>query len=485
MASLRMKSIIAWLLAALFLCQQVAAPVAHAQTRPSLNELVNKSYIELLGLAGSLNVPIKEIEEFKRQLDRDEQAERQRLKNEAQKLKQEAEQLRRQLSELNKRASRDTEEMTAERRNLHCRILRLEREMRNKDTERDHGVPVAYDNKRAKLDLLQQWPARQKEIQQTIASGRARDRRYGDVEDIGIRKLGEGQEKDVKIGEDAIREMKAYGLIPPEVEDKELKGYIQGLANDIAAHSDLKVPLKVTVLDSEEINALALPGGFLFVNTGLIEKAETESELVGVLAHEIAHVAARHGARLMKRATIASLIYQAAQIAAIIFTGGVASIGVYYALQYGFFGLGMVINLALLGVSREYEAEADQLGAQYAWAAGYDPKGFITFFDKMASEKGYVRSASFFRTHPPFFDRIVSTFSEIAYLPQKENLKVDRTEFHQAKERLKKVMEERQEEKKKRPTLRRLPECGDEQEKPAGDDRNASTLATIQPRGNS
>lgn len=467
MAMLEMRRIIVSLLTALFLWQPVAAPIARAQTRPSLRELVNKSYIELLEIAGSLSVSSKEIEEFKRQLDREEEAEKQRLKNEARKLKEEAEQLRRQLNDLNKRASRDTEEMTAERRRLHCRILQLEREMRNKETEREHGVPVAYDNKRAKLDLIQQWPAKQKEIQQNIASGQARQRRHGDVEDIGVRKVGEGQEKDIKLGEDSIREMKAYGLIPPEVEDKELKDYIVGLADEVAAHSDLKVPLKVTLLDSEEINAFALPGGFLFVNTGLIEKAETESELVGVMAHEIAHVAARHGAKLMKRATIANLIYQAAQIAAIIFTGGAASIGVYYALQYGFFGLGMIINLALLGVSREYEAEADQLGAQYTWAAGYDPKGFITFFDKMASEQGYVRSASFFRTHPPFLDRIVSTFSEIAYLPPKENLKLDAPEFHQAKERLKKVMKERQEEKKEHPTLRRLPECGDEQEKAA------------------
>ena len=101
-----------------------------------------------------------------------------------------------------------------------------------------------------------------------------------------------------------------------------------------------------------------------------------------------------------------------------------------------FFGLGMVLGLSLLGVSRKFEAEADQLGAQYAWRAGYDPRGFITFFDKMASEKGYVQSASFFRTHPPFFERILSTFSEIEYLPKSEALKVDSTEFRAFKQRL-------------------------------------------------
>ena len=203
-----------------------------------------------------------------------------------------------------------------------------------------------------------------------------------------------------------------------------------------------------------EINAFALPGGFLFVNTGLIDKAETESELVGVLAHEIAHAAARHGARLMKRATIADIVFQAAQIGAIILTGGVAGIGTYYALQYGFYGLGMILDLTLLGVSRDYEAEADQLGAQYAWKAGYDPKGFITFFDKMANEEGYVRSASFFRTHPPFLERIISTFSEITYLPSKQDLRMDSSAFARIHERVADLIRERQAEERDRPKLR-------------------------------
>ena len=171
------------------------------------------------------------------------------------------------------------------------------------------------------------------------------------MEDIGIRVLKEGQEKDIKTGEEAVREIRASGMMPPEVEDEELTAYVRQLAKKIADHSDLQVPLRLTVLDSDEINAFAMPGGFLFVNTGLIAKAETESELAGVLAHEIAHVTARHGARLMKKATIANIFFQAAQVAAMVFTGGVVGVGAYYALQYGFFGLGMVLNLTLLGVS--------------------------------------------------------------------------------------------------------------------------------------
>ncbi len=455
----RNKKIMAMLMAAILVWPGVSTAFAPAPEK--IEELVNKSYLELLATASTINLSAKEVEEFKRRLEREQETEKRRLEQEEKNLKAQIERSRSRLSDLNKRASRDDEEMTVERRELHCSILKLERELNQKRTERERGLPVAYENKRAKLDLIRQWPAKKKEIEQALAAGRARSRRFGDVEDIGVRVISEGQEKDVKVGEDAIREMKAYGLMPPEVEDKELKDYLQRVAERVAANSDLKTPVKVTALDSEEINAFALPGGFLFINTGLLEKAENESELAGVIAHELAHAAARHGARMMKRATIASVIYQAAQAAAVIFTGGVAGVGTYYALQYGFFGLGMALNLALLGVSREYEEEADQLGVQYAWKAGYDPKGFITFFDKMASEKGYVRSASFFRTHPPFFERIVSSFSEIQYLPEKKDLVTDSPEFRKIKERLKEIQKELEDDKKKRPMLRRMPECGE------------------------
>ena len=159
----------------------------------------------------------------------------------------------------------------------------------------------------------------------------------------------------------------------------------------------------------------------------------------------------------MKRATIANIAYQAAQVAALIFTGGAAGVGTYYALQYGFYGLGMVLELTLLGVSREFKEEADQLGAQYAWRAGYDPRGFITFFDKMAAEEGYVRSISFFRTHPPFYERIIATFSEVEYLPGKADLKFDSTRFQDMKRQLKAVLKPAPGDPKKQPKLRRFP----------------------------
>jgi predicted Zn-dependent protease len=257
----------------------------------------------------------------------------------------------------------------------------------------------------------------------------------------------------VKLGEDTVREMRQTGLMPPEVKNEAVQKYVADLAKKIAARSDLRVPVKVTVLNSKEINAFALPGGFLFVQRGLLEAAEDESQLAGVLAHEIAHAAARHGQRLMKKATIANLIYQAAQVAAVILTGGAATIGTYYALQYGFYGLGLVLSLDLLGVSREFELEADQLGVQYAWNAGYDPSGFIRFFDKMATREGYVNGVSWFRTHPPFYERMVHTKREMLFLPKKEGLIRQSVAFEQMKKELAKVTAEAEEEEKGRPSL--------------------------------
>jgi Zn-dependent protease with chaperone function len=256
-----------------------------------------------------------------------------------------------------------------------------------------HAIPVAYANPQAKLDLIQQWPAQVKEIRQSLADGSHTNRRWSDVQDIGFREIESGQKDDIKTGQEAIRDLKRSGLMPMEVEDPVVVNYVRNLAQKLAAKSDLQVPLQITVLNSKEVNAFALPGGFVFIDRGLLESAEDESQVAGVIAHEMSHGVGRHGHKPMVKATIASIIYQAAQVAAVIFTGGAAGIGTYYALQYGFYGLGLTLNLTLLGVSRDFEQQADQLGIQYAWNAGYDPTGFVRFFDKMATKEGYVNGA--------------------------------------------------------------------------------------------
>jgi hypothetical protein len=437
------------------------------RTQPSLDKLVNESYLQVLDAAPELKFSDAQMEEFKKKLEKDKEAEKEKLKAKEQAINTEVKQIKTELDQMNKASSRDTPDMAQHRQDLHCQLLKLQKRVAKTKVQRENGLDVLYDNKLAKLQLLKEWPPAKAEIEQTIASGKARQRPHGDVEDIGFRDVGKDQEKDIKRGEEAVKELQRYGLLPPEVQDEAVNTYVRNLAQVIGRNSDVKVPLKVKVLRTEEINAFALPGGFLYVNTGLIEKADNESELAGVMAHEIAHVAARHSARLMTRATIASIIYQAAQVAALIFTGGVASIGIYYALQYGFYGLGLVLSLTLLGVSREYEAEADQLGAQYLWKAGYDPRGFVSFFDKMASEKGYVRSLSFFRTHPAFYDRIITTFREISFLPPKEDYITDSKEFHQIKDRLKKVIEEEKKKDPEAPTLKKDQNCPKDQDEEA------------------
>jgi Zn-dependent protease with chaperone function len=442
----------------------ISLPASEASvTTATLSQLVNRPYLELLELAPTVSFKPQEFEILRKELARQQEAETERLKKEEKDLDGRLETLREQLRSLNKEASSDNTRMADRRKTVHCEILRLEKARAEKRVEREHGMPVAFDNKLAKADLLEQWPAKKVEIDRTVAAGRARERRFGDVEDIGVRKISTDQEKDIKLGEEAVRNMKTYSLMPPELEQKEATAYVRNLAERIALSSDMTVPVKVTVLRSKEINAFAMPGGFLFIDTGLLEKADSESELAGVIAHELAHVSARHGAQMLKRARLSSLFLQSAQLAAIIATGGIAGIGMYYALQGGFLGLGMVLDLSLLGVNRKFEAEADQLGAQYAWRAGYDPRGFITFFDKMASEKGYVQSASFFRTHPPYFERILSTFSEIEYLPKSDALRMDSTDFREFKLRLADAVKKEYLSDKKKPSLGREPECDEPQ----------------------
>jgi hypothetical protein len=340
------------------------------------------------------------------------------------------------------------------RHDLHCQIQELRSAKAQSDVLTEQLIPIAYDNSRAKIDLLENWPMDYAQIQQEIASGAGANRRWGDVNDIGFRQIEKDQKDDIKRGQDAVRELQQQSAMPRELDNKAIQDYVNTVAQRIAHNSDLLVPLKVVVLDSKEVNAFALPGGFLFVQRGLLEAADDESELAGVLAHEMSHVVGRHGYKLMKKAMISSVVYQAAQVAAVVLTGGAAGIGTYYALQYGFYGLGFALNLNLLGVSRDYETEADLLGIQYCWKTGYDPNGFIRFFDKMASKEGNVIGASWFRTHPVFYDRMVRAKREITFLPKKEQMIVQTNEFEDMKRLLKdQVVKSNAELDKQKPTL--------------------------------
>jgi len=424
--------------------QMPIAPSIHND----LQERVQQPYEELFDAAPTLQLNTGDLQGMRQHVRQSQDYCTTNARDRAKSYEQQTNQL---MAEL-KRLGNQIEE--TRRHELHCQIQDVRSAKAQSDVLADQLIPVAYDNTRAKLELLEKWPADYRQLEQEIQSGIYQNRRWGNVREIGFREMEPDQKDDIKRGQDAIRELQQEMAMPPELDNKAIQDYVNTVTQRIARNSDLLVPVKVVVLDSREVNAFALPGGFLFVQRGLLEAVDDESELAGVLAHEMSHVAARHGYKLMKKAMISSIFYQSAQIAAIILTGGAAGIGTYYALQYGFYGLGFAINLNLLGVSRDYETEADQLGVQYAWKAGYDPNGFIRFFDKMASKEGNVIGASWFRTHPVFYNRMVNAKREITFLPKKDQTIVQTTEFEDMKGLLAvQVVKSNAEMDKKRPTL--------------------------------
>ena len=235
------------------------------------------------------------------------------------------------------------------------------------------------------------------------------------------------------------------------VTDPVVVEYVNRVGQNLVKNSDSKVPFTIKVLDTDEINAMALPGGFFYVNSGLILACDSEDELAGVMAHEIAHVAAHHAAREMTKLNY----MQIGSIPLMIFTQGTwVGYGIYEASQ-------LAVPLTFLSFSREYEAEADFLGIQYAYRAGYDPQGMVSIFEKLdALEKhkpGALSKA--FSDHPATPDRIGHVEDEIAtILPARADYLVTTSEFDQVKARLARIQNKRGIQDKKggnKPTLRR------------------------------
>jgi predicted Zn-dependent protease len=275
-------------------------------------------------------------------------------------------------------------------------------------------------------------------------------------------------DKEIALGKQIAQEVERQAKV---VDDPIIAEYVNRIGQNLVRNSDAKVPFTIKVLDSEEVNAFALPGGFFFVNTGLILKAETEAELAGVMGHEIAHVAARHGTRQATRGDIA-------QIATIplIFMGGWAG----YAIRQG---ASLAIPMGFLTFSRQFEKEADYLGLQYMYKAGYDPTAFVDFFEKIESlEKKKPGSISkVFSTHPMTDDRIKASQEEIQkILAPKPEYVVNTSEFNDVKGRLNVLHNRRKVNTTdpNRPQLRRAPGSGtgpvdanDGSAKPDTDDR--------------
>ena len=343
---------------------------------------------------------------------------------------------RKELKEINGSASRDTDSMAARRETLHVQIADLEHAIRNSAIECDHLIPAAFEVKLAKLHLIEHWPKRRDEIARRIEDGRARKRKHGDIDDIGYRRIVKQPEEDIAVGQQAAQQMTSSGLMPSPLQDLDIQHYVRELAGKIAESSDLKVPLHVTVIDSPNIAPITLPGGFLYIPFGLIRAAETEAQLAGVMSREIARIASRHGTRASKRSFMSKLFVPAAQVTTGLFTGGFSNAGTYYGVNYGLQGLGTLVDRALVEPVEKYQKEADQLGVQYAWKAGFDPYGFIAFLDSLAKDQSVSRVPTVFRPEEKLGERLLNEFTEIEYLPHKESYRSDSVEFQKIKEAL-------------------------------------------------
>jgi len=274
--------------------------------------------------------------------------------------------------------------------------------------------------------------------------------------DIGGRGMGNWYSTDWE-----IRNGKQYSMEIEKsahmVTDPVINEYVNRVGQNIVKNSDCKVPFTIKIIDSDEINAMALPGGFFYVNSGLIMNADEEAELAGVMAHEIAHVCAHHAARQQTKMNYA----QIGSIPLIIFTQGTwTGYGIYEASQ-------LAIPITFLQFSRSDEAEADWLGLQYMYKAGYDPQAYIQFFEKIdALEKHKPGTlAKVFSDHPQTPDRIARSEEEIAtIMPPRPDYVVTTSEFDDVKARLARLENKRKITDGKggnKPTLRRVGSTSD------------------------
>ncbi len=275
-----------------------------------------------------------------------------------------------------------------------------------------------------------------------------------DVDAIGNRKGVGGRgmgnwysyEKEIAMGKEYAQQIESSVKL---IQDPVVTEYVNRVGQNLVRNSDAKVPFTIKVIDSDDINAMALPGGFFYVNSGLVLAADNEAELAGVMAHEIAHVCARHATRQMTRGQWANFA-----TLPLIFLGGPAG----YAARMG---ASLLVPATFMKFSRGFEAEADHLGVQYMYHAGYDPQQFISMFEKMESleKKKPGTIAKIFSDHPPTPDRIAHTQNEIAtILPPRDSYIVSTSEFDDVKARLAAFENRRKLDDSKdtnKPTLRR------------------------------
>lgn len=285
--------------------------------------------------------------------------------------------------------------------------------------------------------------------------------------------LGGSQAKEMAIGRQLATEVEQQAKM---IDDPMVTEYINRVGQNIVLHSDAKVPFTIKVIDSDEVNAFALPGGYFFVNKGLILAADNEAEVAGVMAHEIAHVAARHA---MENAGKGQFLGYGL-LAGMILTGGIAGT----ILQNT---AGLTQALAFFNFSRGAEAEADMLGCEYLYAAGYDPTAMSTMFEKLASKnkKKPGTLSKLFSTHPQSADRRDTTLALVARFPEKDEYIISTSEFQRVKDHLLKlsnakasISQDVEDDGNTRPTLKkRQPDASDD----PGDQKPGDSSSTDKP----
>jgi len=298
----------------------------------------------------------------------------------------------------------------------------------------------------------------------------AGDKKKDDPNQIGDRNIGKclnfySLDKEIALGRQLAQEVERQAKI---VDDPLISEYVNRIGQNLVRNSDAKVPFTFKVIDAPELNAFALPGGYVFVYTGLIRVADEEDEFAGAVAHEIAHVAARH---ITCRATKSELVSIAAALGGIMGGGGWTG---YAARQ----AATLAVPMSFLSFSRHDESEADYLGVQYMYAAGYDPNGAISIFEKMEAldhrQPGLISRA--FATHPMDSDRIAKTEKEIqAILPPKTQYVVSTSDYKAMRDRLMAQINQPKKDQQESPRLRVAPGAG----RPDAQDTDAEGRPTI------
>ena len=279
------------------------------------------------------------------------------------------------------------------------------------------------------------------------------DHSIRDMDAIGTRNVGCGRgignwfslERQIAMGKQYSSQVESTSKM---LSDPEVTAYVNRIGQSLVRNSDSQVPFTIKVLDSDDINAFALPGGFFYVDTGLIDAAEDEAELAGVMAHEIAHVAACHAARGRTRGQLMNL----ATLPMMMIGGPIG----YVAYE----GLSVAMPFTFLKFSRKFELEADYLAIQYMYKAGYDPQALTAFFERVKSLEKHKQNAlaRAFETHPQTKDRILKTQEEIdTLLPPEAEYTVDTSDFEAIKDRLNRLENHHRKDNGGRPTLKRHP----------------------------